>query len=172
MTADPRDRLVREALDGIHEALGSGWAYSSYGDDAEVRVGMEPALLRVLRWSMGSGMDVKLIEVRDEGTFVPVLAVRLRPRSEQERWLLARAGYGRSPDEQGRYVVLVRIVGGTTSASYDPHSWGGGARTMPVAHQHLIDHWGEYDSGDVLDVEHVLGITAEPKRSERETTGY
>ncbi len=50
---------------------------------------------------------------------------------------------------------------------YDPKRWRGDARTMPAAHQELIDNWDRYGSGGVLDVEFVLGETTVPKKSER-----
>jgi hypothetical protein len=47
----------------------------------------------------------------------------------------------------------------------DPHDWG--SRTMPVARNHIIDHFEALSDGDVVDVEHILGETTEPKVSER-----
>ena len=48
----------------------------------------------------------------------------------------------------------------------DPFSWSN-RRTMHAAHQALEADWERYASGDVLDVEFVLGETAAPKTSER-----
>lgn len=111
-------------------------------------------------------MDVKLLELRDRNTFIPMLAVKPTPQSESERYLLARAGYGRSPDDQGEYVLLSRLDGG--ELNYDPCAWGeSGSRTYGTAHRWLLAHWDEIKSGDVLDVEFVLGETATPKQSER-----
>jgi hypothetical protein len=111
-------------------------------------------------------MIAKLFEVRDAGTFIPVLAVQLGSRDEAERWLAARAGYGRSLLDQEAYVFLCKIdddAGGT----YDPHAWPGGARTMQVAHQFIINHFKELDPGAVVDVEYIIGDRDEPKPSER-----
>lgn len=113
--------------------------------------------------------EVKYLEVRDSGTFIPAMAIRLRPRSEPERWLLARAGYGRTPKEQSDYVLLCRIDGGEGEVRCDPYSWPGGARTMPTAHAWLVEHFDNITSGDVICVEYILGERAEPKRSERES---
>jgi len=41
------------------------------------------------------------------------------------------------------------------------------ARTMLEAHRHVAAHWNELQSGDVVDVEFILGETAAPKVSER-----
>jgi hypothetical protein len=38
---------------------------------------------------------------------------------------------------------------------------------MPVARNHIIDHFEALSDGDVVDVEHILGETTEPKVSER-----
>jgi hypothetical protein len=118
-------------------------------------------------------MIAKLIEIHDSGTFIPALAVRLEPADEAERYLLARAGYGVEPETQGGYVLLLRLE----DDHYSPESHGLGARTMIVAHRELIRLAGygvEFDaleSGEVVDVQHILGETTEPKLSERLTGG-
>jgi hypothetical protein len=112
-------------------------------------------------------MEIKLIELRDRGTFIPMLAIKPVPRSEEERYLLARAGYGRSPDDQGEYVLLARLEGGPLR--YDPYDWEPPVRTFREAHLWLQDHWDEIASGAVLDVEFIRGETTAPKISERDT---
>lgn len=121
-------------------------------------------------------MDVKLIEIRDKVTCIPAMAVRLRNRTPEEFFLLRRAGYGADQiggqEESlgtlagGRepYIILCKLDG--VEAEYDPYNWRS-SRTMPVAHRWLIEHWGETTSGDVLDVEFVLGESAAPRVSER-----
>lgn len=52
-------------------------------------------------------------------------------------------------------------------AHYDPYDWGD--RTWQVAHDYIARHWDELVDGAVVDVEYVLGETAEPKHPERET---
>lgn len=109
-------------------------------------------------------MTCKTIEIRDRGTTVPALAIRLDPADERDRWLLARSGFGNDPEAQGRYVLLVNLV---KDAPYDPYSHGP-ARTLREIHQHLIEHFEDIANGAVLDVEYILGETDEPKRSEAE----
>jgi hypothetical protein len=114
-------------------------------------------------------VEAKLFEVRDRMTTIPVLAVRLATRDEQERVLLARAGYYGDPvepDNPRGYVVLWRLEGG--DATWDPNNWGGGARTVPVAHEFITVNWRDLPTGAVVDVEYVLGEVKAPKRSERE----
>ena len=114
-------------------------------------------------------MEVKLFEIRDSATFIPVMAVRLAPTSGQESYLLSRAGYGLTPGDQSEYILLWRIAGEVQEATCDPYQWPGnpGVRTLPQAHQHIINNWSELASGDVIDVEFILSETTERKVSER-----
>jgi len=123
-------------------------------------------------------MIVKAFEVRDAGTFIPVMAIKMIPtqqggRFEQERYLLARAGYGPDP-RADPCVVLCRMecAGVDRNATYDPYSWGyswgGVARTYQVAHEYILKHFDDLFSGDVIDVQFILGEAQEPKLSERE----
>lgn len=120
-------------------------------------------------------MDVKLIEIRDRATFIPAIAVRLRNRTPREFYLLRRAGYskeqiggreevaGMLADGLEPYIVLSRLDG-SMKANYDPYEWSD--RTMQNAHKWLIENWGIVVTGDVLDVEFILGETQQPKESE------
>lgn len=114
-------------------------------------------------------MITKTFEIRDRMTFIPVIAVKLEPGCERDRYLLARAGYGVSGLRQSEYVLLAQINGGLGRVSCDPHDWGSSARTYQVAHDYIIKHFNELESGAVVDVEFILGETAEAKRSEEET---
>ncbi len=117
-------------------------------------------------------MITKALEIRDRGTFIPVIATLMTPavddgRYEQESYLLARSGYGRDPMEHP-LIMLCRMDangGSSHQASYDAYGWGG-ARTLTVAQQYILEHFEELHSGDVIDVEFILGESAEAKRSE------
>lgn len=131
-------------------------------------------------------MTSKMLEIRDSATFIPALAVRLDPSSEQDRWLLDRSGYGRNADQQGEYVLLVKLAGGEpVHAHVEPIAWGIDTRTMYVAHSYLLNqhkwsgilsprdlHQGfdSIRSGQVIDVEWILGISERPKSSESATS--
>lgn len=114
-------------------------------------------------------MNTKLFEIRDSGTMIPVMATLIWPAltnadvSPQEEYLMRRAGYG-----VGRCVILCRLEcsGCDRNATYDPYAWGGGARTYPVAHSYIIDNWDKLESGEVIDVEFILGETTTKKVSE------
>ena len=123
-------------------------------------------------------MIVKAIEIRDRRTFIPAIAIKMVPnmvavdRSEYdaERYLLRRAGYGPALDYPP-CVVLCRMEasGVDRNATYDPYAWGQGTRTYLVAHEYIIEHFDQLESGAVVDVEFILGETKEPKKSERES---
>ena len=40
---------------------------------------------------------------------------------------------------------------------------------MPVAHQYIYQNWDRIETGDVIDVEHILELTESVKLSERLT---
>jgi hypothetical protein len=106
-------------------------------------------------------MQTKIIEIRDRATFIPVLCVDMNAEAHEERYYLRCCGY---PND-GRPNILMTRADGNGPASNDPYSWGG--RTYPVAHDYIINHWPELKSGDVVDVEFILGESAAPKVSER-----
>ena len=110
-------------------------------------------------------MKTKLFEIRDEGTFIPVMAFELDYDSEAERYLLACAGYGNTPGHNIRVVVLWKMDGGNGQATSDAYKWA--SRTMNTAHLHIKEHWDELETGDVIDVEFILGETKSMKMSER-----
>lgn len=117
-------------------------------------------------------MQAKALEIRDEGTFIPVLCVDMNPKDwlldapteafEATRYLLRRCGY---PCDGRPNIVITHLSADSRPASNDPYSWGG--RTYPVAHKYIIEHWGDLADGDVVDVQFILGETAQPKKSER-----
>ena len=110
-------------------------------------------------------MIAKTFEVRNDGTFIPVLAIKLVPETEGQRYLLARAGYGKDFSRQSQYVILIKLS--TGQGTYDPYVWRkDGTRTLFIAHQHILQRFSYLMDGDVIDVEYILDITKEPKISE------
>lgn len=122
-------------------------------------------------------MEAKLFEVRDKGTFMPVLAVLLSPgpcatREEftGEMFLLGRCGMPAEKQCVGippsnRYVLMTPIYSHPEKATTDPYDWGD--RTRHTAHLHIIEAWHALRSGDVIDVEYLLGETQTKKVSEK-----
>jgi hypothetical protein len=114
-------------------------------------------------------VDIKLIELRDSATLIPMIAIRLAHRTPAERFLLRRAGYGDAqielwPDTEP-YILFGRLEGGS-EFHYDPYGGWSNPRTFGVAHKWLIEHWSEVQSGDVVDVEFILGEKPTKKQSE------
>lgn len=110
-------------------------------------------------------METKLFEVRDRMTFIPVICTKLSPNNEADCYLLARTGYGLRAEVQERYILYAPLREGKMECSSTDHPVQ--PRTHRMAHQHIEKHWGELVSGDVIDVEFILGETTISKISER-----
>lgn len=108
-------------------------------------------------------MECKILEVLDSMTYIPVLAVLLEPEIEAEEYHLGRAGF-----RGGVFVLLYKLQ--TNQAHWDPANWAAN-RTLLVAHEHIGRNWAELHSGDVVDVEYLLGETPAPRKSQREPHG-
>lgn len=123
-------------------------------------------------------MEAKLFEVRDRGTFIPVLAVLLLPTVpqpvtatqtmgfaqylEKERYLLARCGF-----RTVRMVQLTHLQ--SMKTHHEDWEWEqDGTRTMGAAHRHILRAWDMLKTGDVIDVEYLAGESKTAKVSERE----
>jgi hypothetical protein len=111
-------------------------------------------------------MQTKLLEIRDRGTTISALALRLVAVTEAERYLVVRAGYGSSPDEQRQYVLLLDLNGGAGEFHSDPYAWRGG-RTLHLAQLYINEHFDQLESGQVIDIEFLCGETQAPKEPER-----
>lgn len=107
-------------------------------------------------------MIIKFLELRDEGTRIAAVAIRLTPDNEAQRAILASAGYGRLPSEQAEYVVLLDAH--YWNGSYNPYSQR--STTHHHAHLWIREHFDELKDGDVVDVEFILGKRTAPKNSE------
>jgi hypothetical protein len=107
-------------------------------------------------------MKTKILEIRDSGTFIPVVAVDMNPENEAQRYYLRRSGF---PCDGAPNIAITHIRASGDPCWNDPFGWGG--RTYPVAHNYIIQHWHEMSDGDVVDVAFILGETETPKVSER-----
>lgn len=110
-------------------------------------------------------MTVKLFEVRDRMTFIPVICVDMNPMNDDQRYLLRRCGYACDGYPN---ILFTRVRADGDRACNDPHYWND--RTFQVAHTYILEHWHELHDGEVIDVEFILGETKEKKLSERVTT--
>lgn len=102
---------------------------------------------------------VKILEVRDSATFIPVVAMAMESSDPKENYLLRRLGFG------GKRLIQLTWVTANVS-NYDPFKWGTNPRTLFAAHKHIEENWDEIETGDVIDVEYILGETTEKKLSE------
>lgn len=125
-------------------------------------------------------MKTKVLELRDKGTFIPLLCVDMNPTAwvvadgsasqdeekyHAQRYLLRRCGY---PCDGRPNIAITHLSASGDRCSNDPYYWGGG-RTRPVAHDYIIKNWDTLKDGDVVDVEFILGERPTPKVSERES---
>lgn len=102
-------------------------------------------------------MEVKLFEVRDVATSIPMIAVLIAAGNAAEAYLIRRTGYG------SRQVILTRLSG-DSMAKYDPHAWSDDR--LAKAHRFILNNWDRLDSGEVIDIEFILGESSTKKVSE------
>lgn len=106
-------------------------------------------------------MQTKLFEVRDRSTFIPCLGILLEANCEKEKYLLRQAGFALDRE----YILFHPLT--KNEINYDIYEWSTGGRTIAHAHEYVIKNWHKLESGQVIDVEFILGETKEPKQSER-----
>ncbi len=106
---------------------------------------------------MLSDLEVKFLEVRDEGTHIPVMCTRITARSEN--YQLWRAGFA----VNHTYYILVNLP--KMECQYDWANWVG--RTLKEAHFYIAHNWDALVNHQVIDVEFILGETKVCKLSER-----
>ena len=109
-------------------------------------------------------MKIKILEVRDEGTRIDVIAISMTADTDVQRHYLWSHGYPKDAPSVG----LVRLS--DWKATNDPYEWaslGMGLRTMQAAHDYIQTHFDQLAEGDVVDVQYILQETATPKWPER-----
>lgn len=109
-----------------------------------------------------SSLDSKVLEVRDSGTHIPVLAIRMMAKNGiQKYYIHGRCGY----PSDGSCISVVSLD--DCDGNCDPYRWDN--RTMANAHNYIYEHFDELSDGDVVDVEFILGEMPTKKVSERLT---
>jgi hypothetical protein len=93
-------------------------------------------------------MECKTFEILDRATLTPVLAIRLEPSNEQDRYLLTRAGY--EAEAQGNYVLLCQVDGGGGRCTFDCYEWK--SRTYRIAHDFATRYWHELPARAVVEI--------------------
>lgn len=105
-------------------------------------------------------METKCFEVRDRGTFIPVIATKVNSAIPgAERFLMRRSGF----QVNDEHVIIINLVDFRTC--YSPYDWNS-TRTMKHAHIHIQDNFDKLLPGAVIDVEYILGETDKPRESE------
>lgn len=107
-------------------------------------------------------IETKLFEIRDDMTFIPVMAVRFESQDDAERYLLRAVGF---PLDLPYPFVYVWKLASLAQPTMWPPEWH--CRTMTPAHRHIASHWDELLSGEVLDARVLRGERAEPVISQR-----
>jgi hypothetical protein len=108
-------------------------------------------------------MEIKCLEIRDAGTFIPVICIRPVAANEGQRYLLWRDGYRADINER----CIIYIDAQCRGVAYDCYHWPANPRTHRVAHIYIAEHWSALKDGDVIDVEFILGERTQVKNSER-----
>ena len=98
-------------------------------------------------------MQTKIFELRDSATFIPVMAMRLGYETVREAKLLVAGGWGAVPN----YIMFMRLDDIEARAVFDPYHWDD--RTFSTAHTYICNNFDMLESGDVIDVEFILGET-------------
>ena len=106
-------------------------------------------------------METKLFELRDHGTFIPLLCIKPRFPSPHafEAKMAWRYGY-----KDTRAVIVTHMGTPDRGCHSDPSAWGD--RTFQAAHRYVEEQWENLSTGDLIDVRVVLGETATPCPSE------
>lgn len=103
---------------------------------------------------------MKFFEIRDSATFIPVFAFKISEQSSPENdYLIRSSGF----NLDGEHIMIGRMHG--QKCQYSAHYWN--SQTLVHAHSYIEQHWDELKTGDVIDVQFILGITSKPKVSQR-----
>jgi hypothetical protein len=106
-------------------------------------------------------IETKFFEVRDHGTFIPIISTRyvVDPNNSIAYSLFRHGGWSNDNPP----IVVTHLS--SSKANVNPFDWTNG-RTMSIAHQHIIRDWDQLNSGQVIDVRVVLGETNIPVENE------
>lgn len=105
-------------------------------------------------------MQIKFVEIRDEGTCIAAMIMKVVGGDPVAQLFLDREGY----PKDGSAVILMRL--GDQQANVDPYGWPGNQRTVPNAHRWCYEHFDEIVSGQVVDVRMILGEAIAPADAE------
>lgn len=98
-------------------------------------------------------IESKIFEIRDKGTYIPILAVLMESNDPAENYHLKRFSWS--------HIYVFKIANGEPVFKWE---WEG--RRISVIYPHITKHWYELQSGSVIDIQVLLGETTEPATSE------
>lgn len=107
-------------------------------------------------------MQIKLFEILDRATCMPVMVVKLQDTSAARYPLLSRAGF----NPFGEPVCYMFVTLAHPKANWDAYGWPAGDRTCSSAHKYIEQHFDELPDGAVVDVQYILGETQTPRPSD------
>lgn len=105
-------------------------------------------------------MNTKIIEIRDTGTNITALAIKLDGDNFIENTHLKRAGFGSGNGT--RFILLTNME--NMQSNYDPFKWND--RTLNNAHRYLVDNFDNIENCGLIDVQFLIGETKNPVVSE------
>jgi hypothetical protein len=89
----------------------------------------------------------KMIEIRDRGTCIAAMAIKMAPCDATEQRFMRHCGF----PADGSSVILMSLY--DQKATNDPYEWsalGKGTRTFQIAHDFILNHYDEITSGQVI----------------------
>lgn len=99
--------------------------------------------------------NFKYLEVRDRATCMAVLAIKVDGTTKAEREIIYWSGHG-------GFILMVDLAKPHLERGHE--YWGRQERTRTQAHKYIENNWDKLKSGDVLDVEFILGESKKPKK--------
>lgn len=103
----------------------------------------------------------KFFEIRDSSTTLPLMVTKLEPVNSDEDWLIKRA-MGSKP-----YPLFLVTFMSSDVSHFNIYNWGStGARTVKTAHEFIEKNFDTLKTGDVIDVQVLLGEKETKKISE------
>ncbi len=99
--------------------------------------------------------NFKYLEVRDRATCMAVLAIKVDSTQKDEREIIYWSGHG-------GFIMMIDLAGPKIERAWT--HWGKNDRTKTQAHKYIEENWDKLKSGDVVDVEFVLGEAKKPKK--------
>jgi hypothetical protein len=95
----------------------------------------------------------------DAATFIPMVATKLAPSNMHEAYLIRAVGWG----EQN--PIFFYDLETTPRIQARAYNWNNN-RTRTVAHEYIEKNFDNLKSGQVIDVEFIMGLSKEPKQSQ------